>query len=219
MRKRSALPSNATKEIGLRPGTWGVAQNLPCEAYGRPEAFRTSSGTAVKSIYSTFVPHSSQNFASGFRSFWHLAHFAGDCDAPHSLQNFASATIAAPHLTHFSVAADVAPAPSETVAPRCFIASVIAPAITLPTAKPAPSPAPNPAPPLGFCAASRMACAASNCVYLPMSPSTPIEVRLSIAASTSCGREMFSTTNFVSSKPSDLNSSSSFCFEKTLNSS
>src|SRR6185503_16060260 len=138
----------------------------------------------------TFVPHSSQNFAPGFSSCWQLAHFAGACELPHSLQNFEPAGMAAPHFTHFAVAA-AAPEP----------------------------PAANPAPPDGFCAASRIASAAWNCVYLFTSPITPIEVRLSIAASTSSGNEMFSTTNLVSSKPSDLNSSCSFCRAKPLSSS
>src|SRR5438552_16061598 len=170
--------------------------------------------------YPTLVPHSSQNFAPGFSSFWQFEHFAAACEAPHSLQNFEPSGIAAPHLTRLLVAAAGAPPPdSVTLAPLCFIASVIAPAIALPTANPAPSPAPNPAPPPGFCAASRIAWAASNCVYLPMSPSTPIDVRLSIAASTSSGNEMFSTTNLVSSRPSDLNSSCSFCFANRPSSS
>src|SRR6266404_3107723 len=167
--------------------------------------------------YPTFVPHSSQNLAPGLRSCWQLEHFAGACEAPHSLQNFEPAGMAAPHLMHLSVAA--APAPPEVVAPCCFIASVIDPAIILPTAKPAPSPAPNPAPPDGFCAASRIASAAWNCAYLFTSPITPIEVRLSIAASTSSGNEIFSTMNLVSSNPSDLNSSCNFCRAKPLNSS
>src|SRR5439155_18884132 len=148
---------------------------------------------------------------------WQFEHFAAACEAPHSLQNFDPAAIAAPHLTHFARALSGGVAPGSE--PFCFSASDIAPAIALPTANPAPSPAPNPAPPLGFCAASRIACAACNCVYLPMSPSTPIWVRWSIAASTSCGREMFSTTNLVSSSPCDLNSSCCLSRENLLSSS
>src|SRR6185295_8004582 len=138
------------------------------------------------------------------------AHFAATCDVPQSLQNLAPACNDAPHLMHFCVDG----AAAGSVVPPGRMALLIAPAMALPTAKPAPRPAPSPAPPLGFCAASRIACAASNCVYLPMSPSTPIEVRLSMAASTSSGNEMFSTTNLVSSSPSDLNSSCSFCLAK-----
>src|SRR5207245_2306537 len=129
---------------------------------------------------------------------------SGSCLAPHSLQNFEPAGICAPHLMHVAAAAAAPPevaAGAADSAFRCFIASVIAPAIAFPIAKPAPSPAPVPAPPPGFCAASRIAWAAWNCENLLMSPITPIEVRWSMAASTSCGREMFSTTNFVSSQP------------------
>src|SRR5258708_27679108 len=132
----------------------------------KPDDFRPSgSSYCLRSkirIYPTLVPHSSQNFAPGFNSCWQFEHFAGACEAPHSLQNFESAGIAAPHLTHLPAAA-ATPAPPEVVAPCCLIASVIDPAIILPTAKPAPSPAPSPAPPDGFCAASHMASAAWNC--------------------------------------------------------
>lgn len=41
--------------------------------------------------YPTLVPHSSQNLAPGFSSFWQFEHFAGSCDVPQSLQNFAPA--------------------------------------------------------------------------------------------------------------------------------
>src|SRR5262245_60085362 len=108
----------------------------------------------------TFVPHSSQNFAPGFRSCWQFAHLPPTCDVPHSLQNFAPACNDAPHLMHFCV--EVASVDGVGVAPRWRIASVMAFAIAPPTANPAPSPAPKPAPPPGFCAASRIACAAWN---------------------------------------------------------
>src|SRR5438132_11729128 len=86
--------------------------------------------------YSAFVPHSSQNFAPGLSSCWQFAHFAGACEEPHSLQNFVPAFKSAPHFTHFTVAAVAAAPPegSDTVAPRCLIASVIAPSMALPNA-------------------------------------------------------------------------------------
>src|ERR1700675_3222867 len=91
----------------------------------KPDAF--TSGLSLSYIgefdYATFVPHSSQNFAPGFSSFWQFEHFAAACEAPHSLQNFEPSGIAAPHLTHLLVAAGGAAPDSVTVAPLCFIAS------------------------------------------------------------------------------------------------
>ena len=55
--------------------------------------------------------------------------------------------------------------------------------------------------PPGFLAASPMALAVWNFVYCSRSPSTPICVRLSSAASTSGGSEMFSMKNVVSARP------------------
>src|SRR6266566_3167508 len=183
----------------------------------------------------TLVPHSLQNFVPGVSSAWQFAHFCfswlephslqnlapawslaphftqGTPDAPtstfapHSLQNFDEEEVAAPHFGHLIVAVLPVLAPDACG----FIALDMAPAIALPTAKPAPSPAPKPAPPDGFCAASRIASAAWNWAYRPTSPITPIEVRLSMAASTSGGSEIFSMTNLVSSRPNALKSWSS----------
>ena len=60
-------------------------------------------------------------------------------------------------------------------------------------AMPMPAPIPAPMPESGVPAALAIASAAANCVYLPRSPTIPIEVRLSITSSTAGGREMFST--------------------------
>ncbi len=57
-------------------------------------------------------------------------------------------------------------------------------------------------PPQGLLAASRMASAAWYWLYLFKSPTTPMEVRLSILFSTSSGRLMFSITKLVSVRPS-----------------
>ena len=70
-----------------------------------------------------------------------------------------------------------------------------------PIATPAPSPTPAPASPPGLRAASPIALAAWYWVYAWRLPITPMLVRLSSAASTSGGSEMFSTTNFTSSRP------------------
>src|SRR5438552_7184946 len=47
MRKRSALPSNVQSEFGAAPHQLGIAQNPVGWLAGRPEAFRTSGGTAA----------------------------------------------------------------------------------------------------------------------------------------------------------------------------
>jgi hypothetical protein len=46
VRKRSALPSIGTRNLGLRPKA-GRSPEFNIELAGRPEAFRTSDGTAV----------------------------------------------------------------------------------------------------------------------------------------------------------------------------
>src|SRR6056300_1986743 len=67
---------------------------------------------------------------------------------------------------------------------------VIAWAIPIPIPIPAPMPAPIAL--LVFWAAAVIASAAANWVYLFKSPTMPMDVRLSITASTDGGRDMFS---------------------------
>jgi hypothetical protein len=67
------------------------------------------------------VPHSGQNFAPGASSAWQFAHFAFSCDEPHSEQNFAPSRSSAPHLTHGTFATSIfAPQSPQNFVPAAF---------------------------------------------------------------------------------------------------
>jgi len=79
-RKRLRFQKMATETVAL--------QSKKGRMQSHPAPFNP---IRISVSYPTLVPHSSQNFAPGFRSFWQFEHFAGSCEEPQSLQNLAPA--------------------------------------------------------------------------------------------------------------------------------